>query len=77
LLAVLLVPIYLVGRPILSPAWNAVLGYVPSASLNAVLAMSLARSVPQGAMWAKLGSVLGLSAAIYAVTIWQIRRSDR
>lgn len=77
LLAVLLVPIYLAGRLALPPVWETLLAYVPSASLNAALVMSLARTVPVGALWTRLGSVLALSAAIYAATIWQIRRADR
>jgi ABC-2 type transport system permease protein len=77
LLAVLLVPIYLAGRLGMPPAVEAFLANVPSAALNAALSMSLARTVPLGALGLKLGSVLALSALIYAVTIWQIRRSDR
>jgi ABC-type transport system involved in multi-copper enzyme maturation permease subunit len=77
LLAVLMVPVVVVGRLVLPPVWQTLLAYVPSASLNAALVMSLARDVPPVALWARLGSVLVLSAAIYAATIWQIRRSDR
>jgi hypothetical protein len=39
--------------------------------------MSLARTVPLGDLWANLGSVLALSAAVYAWVVWQIRRADR
>jgi len=77
LLAVLLVPSVLVGQPALSPVVERLLANVPSAALNAALATSLARSVPLGVLGAKLGSVLALSAVIYAVTFWKIRRSDR
>lgn len=76
-LAVLLVPIYLVGRLALPPLLETLLAYVPSAALNAALSISLARCVPLGTLALKLGSVLALSAAIYAITIWHIRRSDR
>jgi ABC-2 type transport system permease protein len=77
LLAVLLVPVYLAGRLAVPPLVDTLLAYIPSAAVNAALATSLARTVPLGALGARLGSVLALSAAIYAVTIWQIRRSDR
>jgi ABC-2 type transport system permease protein len=76
-LAVLLVPVYLAGRPVLPPLLRAIMAYVPSAALNATLAMSLARTVPWAALWPKLGSVLAFSAGVYAITIWRIRRSDR
>ena len=77
LLGVLLVPVYLAGRLALPPVLGTLLAYVPSASLNTVLAMSLARTVPLCALWINLGSVLALSAVIYALTIWKIRRADR
>jgi ABC-2 type transport system permease protein len=77
LLAMLLVPVFLVGRLALPPVVDTLLAYVPSAALNTALAISLARTVPLGALATKLGSVLALSAVIYAITIWQIRRSDR
>lgn len=76
-LAVLLVPVYLFGRLALPPLLETLLAYVPSAALNAALATSLARSVPLVPLALKLGSVLALSAAVYAIAIWQIRRSDR
>ena len=76
-LAVFLVPVYLVGRLALPPLLETLLAYVPSAALNAALVTSLARSVPLGSLALKLGSVLALSAAVYALTIWHIRRSDR
>jgi len=77
LLAVLLVPPFVVGRLAVPPLVDTLLAYVPSAALNAALAMSLARTVPLGALGLKLGSVLALCVGIYAITIWQIRRSDR
>jgi ABC-type Na+ efflux pump permease subunit len=77
LLAVLLVPVYLAGRLALPPLVETLLAYVPSAALNAVLAMSLARTVPVQALGLKLGSVLAISGVVYAVTLWRIRRSDR
>ena len=77
LLAVLLVPIYLAGRLAVPPVVDTLLAYVPSAAMNATLATSLARTVPLKVLGLKLGSVLALSAAIYVITIWQIRRSDR
>ena len=76
-LAVLLVPVYLAGRLAVPPLVDTLLAYIPSAAVNTALATSLARTVPLGALASRLGSVLALSAAIYAVTIWQIRRSDR
>jgi ABC-2 type transport system permease protein len=76
-LAVLLVPVYLAGRLALPPALHAIVAYVPSAALDAVLATSLARTVPWTALWPKLGSVLACSAVVYAVTIWRIRRAGR
>jgi len=77
LLAVLLVPIFAGGRLAVPPVVDTLLAYVPSAALNAALVTSLARTVPLGALGLKLGSVLALSAGIYAIAIWQIRRSDR
>jgi ABC-2 type transport system permease protein len=77
LLAVLLVPIYLAGRLALPPALDMLLAYVPSAALNAALAMTLARALPVGPLALKLGSVLAICAMVYAATLWQIRRSDR
>jgi ABC-2 type transport system permease protein len=77
LLAVLLVPIYLAGRLALPPTLDTLLAYVPSAALNAALAMSLARAVPIGALALKLGSVLAICAGVYAAILRQIRRSDR
>jgi ABC-2 type transport system permease protein len=76
-LAVLLVPVFLAGRLALPSLLETLLAYVPSAALNAALSISLARSVPLGSLGLKLGSVLALSALVYAITIWRIRRSDR
>jgi ABC-2 type transport system permease protein len=77
-LAVLILPIYVVGQTARLPSIiRAILPRVPSAALNSALKISLARTVPVGDLWTDLGAVLGVSAVIYAVTAWRVWRMEQ
>ena len=57
--------------------WQTILPWVPSVALVDVLRFAFLERVPWAQVWANLGSVLGISALLYAIVVWKVRRSDR
>lgn len=56
---------------------EAVAGWVPSVTLAEIYGFAFIKSVPWAELWAKLGSVLGISLLLYSVVVWKVCRSDR
>lgn len=50
---------------------------VPSVALAEVFRFAFMESVTWTQIWTNLISVLGISALLYAVVIWKVRRADR
>lgn len=58
-------------------AIQAMIPWVPSVALAEIIGFVFLENVPWVQVWLKLGSVLGIAMLVYAVVVWQIRRSDR
>jgi len=56
---------------------QAMLPWVPSVALAKIIRFVFLENVPWGEALANLGSVIGISTLLYAVVVWQVRRSDR
>jgi ABC-2 type transport system permease protein len=54
-----------------------ILPWVPSVALAEVIRFVFLESIPWPEIGMDLGSVLGISAFLYAIVVWQVRRSDR
>ncbi|MCP4426418.1 MAG: ABC transporter permease, partial [Chloroflexi bacterium] len=58
-------------------AVQAMIPWVPSVALGEIIRFVFLENVPWVQVWSKLGSVLGIAMLLYAVVVWQVRRSDR
>ena len=56
---------------------QAMLPWVPSIALAEVIQFVFLESIPWVQVWTNLGSVLAISALLYAVVIWKVSRLDR
>lgn len=56
---------------------EAIIPWIPSVTLAKIIFASFLESVPWAEIYWDLGSVLGISAVLYAIVIWKVRRSDR
>jgi len=54
-----------------------ILPWVPSVALSEIIRFVFLETIPWQEALVKLGSVLAISAPLYAVVVWKIRRSDR
>jgi ABC-2 type transport system permease protein len=54
-----------------------ILPWVPSVALSEIIRFVFLENIPWEQALVKLGSVLAISAPLYAVVIWKVRRSDR
>jgi hypothetical protein len=54
-----------------------ILPWVPSVALSEIIRFVFLENIPWEDALVNLGSVLALSAPLYAVVIWKVRRSDR
>ncbi|MBN1135242.1 MAG: ABC transporter permease [Anaerolineae bacterium] len=64
--------------PLDLPAWvGALLPWVPSVALAEVYRLALVAVVPGAQLWTNLGVVAAVSAGLYALVIWRVRREDR
>jgi ABC-2 type transport system permease protein len=54
-----------------------ILPWVPSVALAELFRSVFVEHTAWGELWSKLGAVLLISALLYAIVIWQVRRSDR
>jgi ABC-2 type transport system permease protein len=53
------------------------LPWVPSVALADIFRMALAENVSTMQLWTDVGVVMLVSALLYALVVWQVRRSDR
>ncbi len=56
---------------------QAMLPWVPSVALAEIIRFIFLETVPWEEVLANLGSVLAISTLLYAVVVWNVRRSDR
>jgi ABC-2 type transport system permease protein len=52
------------------------LPWVPSVALGEIIRSVFLETVPWGEVLTNLGSVIGISALLYGVVVWKVRRSD-
>ena len=53
------------------------LPWVPSVALAEIIRFVFLENIPWEEALVNLGSVLAISALLYAVVVWKVRRSDR
>ena len=53
------------------------LPWVPSVALAEICSMAFSKSIPTTQVWTNLAIILSFSLLLYALVIWQVRRSDR
>lgn len=56
---------------------DALLPWVPSVALAEVYRLAMVQTVASARLWANLGVVAAVSAGLYALVIWRVRREDR
>jgi ABC-2 type transport system permease protein len=56
---------------------DALLPWVPSVALAEVYRLAMVQTVPGARLWANVGVVAAVSAGLYALVIWRLRREDR
>jgi hypothetical protein len=56
---------------------QSMLPWVPSVALAEIIRFVFLENIPWEEAMVKLGSVLAISAPLYAVVVWKVRRSDR
>lgn len=56
---------------------QSMLPWIPSVALMEIIQLVFLESIPWVQVWTNLGSVLAISALLYAVVIWKVSRSDR
>jgi len=56
---------------------QAMLPWVPSVALAEIIRFVFLENVPREQALAQFGSVLAISALLYALVVWKVRRSDR
>ena len=53
---------------------RAILPWIPSVALAQVFRASFSNSVAPSLIWVNLGSVLGMTALVFALVVWRVRR---
>jgi ABC-2 type transport system permease protein len=56
---------------------QSILPWVPSVALAEIIRFVFLENIPWEDVLVKLGSVMAISALLYAVVVWKVRRSDR
>ena len=74
---VLLLPAFFAQEPNLAAGLKAVISWLPTVALTNVFGLSLSSGAPLAQLLLNLAIALGSTALVYAVVIWQVRRSDR
>jgi len=74
---VFIVPGFFVDEPNLTPAAKSVIAWLPSTALNRILGFSVSDGVDRSMLAFNLAIAAISILVVYALVIWQIRRSDR
>jgi len=74
---VFIVPGFFVDEPNLTPAAKSVIAWLPSTALNRILGFSVSNGVDRSMLAFNLAIAAISILVVYALVIWQIRRSDR
>ncbi|MGD9099746.1 MAG: ABC transporter permease, partial [Anaerolineae bacterium] len=56
---------------------QAMIPWVPSVALVDIMRISFLKDVSWTEVWTNLGRVMGISALLYAIVVWKVRRADR
>lgn len=74
---VLVIPAVFAQEPNLAAGLKAVISWVPTSALVNIFRFSLSSSAPKDQLLTDLAVALGSTALVFAVVVWQVRRSDR
>jgi ABC-2 type transport system permease protein len=77
IVVVFLVPAFFAQEPNLSASLKAILPWFPTSALVRIFQFSLSSSAPRGQLWTNLAIALGSIVLVFALVVWQVRRSDR
>ena len=75
--AVLVIPAMFQQEPLLTPVLKSVFGLIPTSAMVEIMGFSFSSHAPHNELLIDLGIILVSTVLVYAVVIWQIRRSDR
>jgi ABC-type transport system involved in multi-copper enzyme maturation permease subunit len=73
----LLVPSFFAQEPNLAANLKTAIAYLPTTALTKVFGFALSSGASPAQLWTNLAIALGWTGLVYAVVVWQVRRSDR